>query len=465
MLITYIVVATFIAMFAYIILFMVRDAEKTIANPMNQRQDSYAKYIRRGSVITSDGVTVAETVKDEEGREKRVYPFGSMFAHTVGYSSYSMSGVELSQSFVMLRSHAGIKKKIKCDLKGEKYPGDNVVLTLDYDLQKAAYDALGDCRGAVIVMDPRDGRILAEVSKPDFDPNSMSDVMDNIMTDEMEEAAPLLNRATQGLYAPGSTFKILTALEYMREHPDWQSYTYDCEGSDVFGDIGIHCAGDNVHGTVDISETLTESCNTSTANMGMHIDMNKLHQLAETFLYNQDLPYDGVYSASKFNVDGTSNRNDIPQTVIGQGTTLVTPLHNAMIMCAVANGGNLMIPYMIDHVESVEGVYVKETKKKTYGTLLEKRECDALLPMLENVAREGTASGQLGWKSYYVGGKTGTAEYDNEGNCNSWFIGFAGNSSPEVVISVVVEDYSTYGISGTYVASCVFDTWYEKFGQ
>lgn len=462
---SYIVVAMFISMFAYIILFMVRDSEKTIANPMNQRQTTYARYVTRGRVVTADGVTVAETVKDENGVERRVYPEGSMFAHSVGYSDYSMSGVELQQSFVLLRSHVSLLEKLKCDLKGEKYPGDHVVLTMDYDLQKAASDALGDCRGAVVAIDPKTGKILVMVSKPDFDPNDMDSVMEKIYTDEAKEDAVLLNRATQGLYAPGSTFKILTALEFMRENPRWEDYSYDCEGSGVYGDIAIQCAGERVHGNVSLKDTITYSCNTSTANMGMGLDIARFRELTEKLFFNKELPYDGSSYDSSFKLSAGSDRNEIPQTVIGQGETLITPLHNALIMCTVANGGELMKPYMVDRVVSEDGTVVSETKKESCGSLLGKEECEKLLPMLESVCREGTASGQLAWKDYLVGGKTGTAEYDNEGNCNSWFVGYAGNETPEIVISVIVEDYNTWGVSGTYVAGCVFDAWYEKNGH
>lgn len=159
----------------------------------------------------------------------------------------------------------------------QKNIGDNVVTTLDVDLQSAAYNALGDNKGAVVIMEPSTGKVLAMVSKPSFDPNSVAANWDALNSDEN---SVLLNRATQGLYAPGSTFKIVTTLEYMREHPDdYNSYSYNCTGSITYGDTTIPCANHAVHGAEDLASSFANSCNSSFCNIGMSLDVKNIRRL------------------------------------------------------------------------------------------------------------------------------------------------------------------------------------------
>lgn len=138
--------------------------------------------------------------------------------------------------------------------------GDSVVTTLNLELQEAAYDALGNYKGAVVVMEPSTGKILAMVSKPDFDPNTVAENWDFLNTDQ---DSVLLNRATQGQYAPGSTFKVVTALEYMRENPDYENYGYNCTGAIEKDGVTIRCYNGHVHGQVGFQDSLAYSCNTS----------------------------------------------------------------------------------------------------------------------------------------------------------------------------------------------------------
>ena len=462
-LMTYIMVFVFIGMFSYLIYFMATESETIVANPTNKRQDSFDKFITRGDIVTSDDAVVATTLTDDAGNEYRSYPYGSLFAHTVGYNSYGRSGIELEHNFDLMRSHVNVMSKVSNDLKDIKNPGDTVVTSLNYSLQQAAADAMGNAYGAVVVLEASTGRILTMYSNPTFDPNDIDNVWETVHSEEGSTSTVLLNRATQGMYAPGSTFKILTALEYIKEHPDYESYTHYCSGSDTFNSVSIRCSNSSVHGDLDLKGTLAKSCNTSTAYIGCNeIDIDSLHKLTEDFLYNNKLPYSGNHSVSQFKLTGESDVSQIPQTVIGQGETLITPLHNAMIMQAIANGGVMMRPTLVDRIESADGRTVEKTKNKAYGSVIEPQYTQAIIPMLQEVCVSGTASQYLSGKSYTVAGKTGTAEYDNNGNCNSWFVGFTNLDNPDIVISVVVEDYTTNQTSGVYVASRVLDAYYSN---
>ena len=461
--IAYVIVLVFMGMFAHILYYVLHDAEKTISNTANRRQDNMAEFVVRGDIVTSDDEVIATSEVDEEGNETRRYPHGELFCHVVGYNSYGRSGIELEQNFNLLMSHVNIFQKVKNDLAGNKNPGDRVVTSLRYDLQQAASDALYGARGAVVVIEPSTGRILAMVSSPSFNPENIDEVWESVHDDEdSDDEALLLNRATQGLYAPGSTFKIITALEFMRENPKYRDYYYSCYGEDDFNNIEIDCINETAHGDVDLEHSFAYSCNTSFANIGTDLDMDRMHNLAVELLFNKKLPYDGRYSISRYDLDSSSEDIEIPQTVIGQGDTMISPLHNALIMCAITNGGVLMRPYMVDRIENADGAEIRSFKPKTYGSIMTSNDVRNIMPLLKAVCDYGTASGYLSGLDYYCGGKTGTAEVNDEGKTNSWFVGYAGSKedSADLVISVVVEDYSSNGVSATSVARAVFDEFY-----
>lgn len=459
--VTYAFAFVFLAMIGYVIYFMAVDSKTIIANSANKRQDSFAHKVVRGEIQTSDGKVIAKTQVSKNGDETRKYPYDELFSHVVGYTQYGKSGLELEGNYYLLTSNANIFERVYKTLKEEKNIGDNVISTLDYDVQKAAFDALGRAQGAVIAMEPSTGKVLAMVSKPDYDANDMENVWERATAEGSTESM-LVNRATQGLYAPGSTFKIMTVLEYMRENRNYGDYEYTCESEGVFNSVSIHCAHGKAHGKVTLADTLAQSCNTSVSNIGTKIDIGKLYSLTETFLYNKELPYNGNYNRSSFRLTAKSDKNQIPQTVIGQGETQITPLHNLLIISAIANGGIMMKPYLIDSIENYEGARVKKFTASSYGRIISGDEAAALSKMLEGVVNDGTATRYLGNAKYSVAGKTGTAEYGAEGNVNSWFIGYSNVENPDLAVSIVIEDADTAGIKAAQVARKVFDAYYKK---
>lgn len=218
--ITYCFIGLFLCIMGYFAYFQTAKSEEFINNPYNTRQEKFAESVVRGKILSAEGDVLAETRTDAAGNEQRVYPYADVFAHIVGYDTkdHGRAGIESGENFNLLRSHAFILEQAMHKLTDQKNIGDDVVTTLQTSLQNAAYQALGEFDGAVAVLEPATGKILAMVSKPDFDPNTVSENWDEIVADEQEKSA-FLNRASQGLYPPGSTFKILTALEYIREHP------------------------------------------------------------------------------------------------------------------------------------------------------------------------------------------------------------------------------------------------------
>ena len=238
LIITYLFLAIFIGMIGYFVYFQLVKSESIINSSYNSRLDLYAEHVVRGDITTADGTVLAKTTVNDDGSETREYPYGRMFAHVVGYMNNGKGGLESQYNFNLLRSHSFFLTQIINDLKDQKNTGDTLVTTLDYDVQKAAYDALGDRDGAVVVMEPKTGKILAMVSKPDYDPNNIAEDWDELTAEESESSV-LLNRATQGLYPPGSVFKIFTTLEYVHENSDYEDYSFDCNGKFTEGDSVI----------------------------------------------------------------------------------------------------------------------------------------------------------------------------------------------------------------------------------
>lgn len=458
--ITYFVVLIFICMFAYIIVFMVRDSRTFIANSYNKRQSLYAEKITKGSIVSSDGEILAQTLTDDGGNEYRYYPYANIFAHVVGYDSNGQAGLEMDSAYYLLASNQNIVTQTYNKLRNEKSTGNNVVSTLNTTLQVTAYNALGGNNGAVVVIEPDTGKILTMVSKPDYDPNDIDNVIAQSNNDP--ESSYLLNRATQGLYPPGSTFKVLTALEYIHENPDYENYSYDCVGETIFDGVKIHCSNYAVHGTVNLADSLAKSCNTSFSNIGMSLNKQSYSDLCEDFLFNSELPYEGYYTKSQFKLNAMTDDSAIPQTAIGQGDTLITPLHNAMIMSTIANGGVMMSPYLIDRIETCDGDLVKSFKPSTYGKIISSSDANILKDLMLGVTSYGTAADAFSGAPYTIAGKTGTAEFNEEGGTHSWFVGFSNVDDPDIVVCVIIENAGATGSAAKYVARQMFDVYYSS---
>ena len=240
-------------------------------NPNNTKGDAQEAYVIRGTIYSSDGEVLAGTNVADDNTETRVYPWRNVFAHVVGYTVNGKSGLEAIYNNDLMTSNASIQDQVGSEKNNEKLRGDSLVLTLDSRLQQAAYNALGAYKGAVVVMEPSTGKILAMVSKPDFDPNDMENQWEILNADDSE--SPLLNRATQGLYPPGSTFKILTTLAFMRQQPNaYKTFDFTCDSRLTVGDMTINCYNNNAHGEEDLKGAFAHSCNTAFAKIGLSLD-------------------------------------------------------------------------------------------------------------------------------------------------------------------------------------------------
>jgi peptidoglycan glycosyltransferase len=458
--IMYIFLGIFVLIAGYFSYYLIVRSDEVINNSYNRRQEVLSERVIRGSILSADGQVLAQTLVDKEGKETREYPFKNVFAHVVGRYDMGKSGIEETENIRLLTSNVNSIEVMYSDLMGEKSPGDSVVTTLNTKLQQVVYDALGDYRGAVVVLEASTGKILAMVSKPDYDPNLVVQEWEKLLEDE-DTRAPLFNRATQGKYAPGSTFKVLTALEYMRENMTYLEYKYNCVGKIEYDGMTIHCNHNKAHGNLKLPMALAKSCNTSFANIGKDLDLTKFYELCEDFLFNKNLPVKMTSNISSFSLQkGVSGKKEAMQTAMGQGKTWISPLHNAMITAAIANDGIMMKPYVVDHVVNAEGATVKKYSPESLGRKLSGSEAEYLTKAMRLVVTEGTAT-KLSDLSVSVAGKTGSAD-NSAGRAHSWFIGFAPDKDSEIVVSVIVENVGTGSEYAVPIAKKIFQEYFKK---
>ena len=446
---------------------------------------------------------------------QRYYPYSSLAAQVMGFVSTDNVGSEGLEAYYdsYLQGTAGKVVTTKGNYGSEmlytyeKYydasDGDSLVTTIDQTVQHyleknletaiEKYDIINGAFG--IVMDVNSGQILAMANLGSYDPNNYQEIYDQALAGQLEaqyQDALLLdkdsdayqeamsaynqavaaerlrqwrNRCVSDGYEPGSTFKMLTVLEYMKENPNtWQDYVYNCNGSYQNGDYTIKCYHGTAHGAQNLIQAFANSCNGAFAEIGMQINSEKFRALANQMLFNSELPYTLPYNQSTFSLDGSSDDWEKLQTAIGQGKTQITPLHNLMIVSAIANGGTLMKPYMIDHVENVGGQTVKKFLPSAYGTLMSANDAQFLTHLMSQVVEIGTGSAMRG-ASYTVAGKTGSAEFEAGKETHSWFVGFAPADKPKVAICVLAEESGSGGAVAAPIARQVLDRYFTKYGQ
>jgi len=454
-------VALFIGMIGYLTYFVATNEQDMINNSYNSRQEILLSRNYRGSIYSRDGEVLAETILDQDQNEVREYPFEDLFSHIVGYSTQGRMGVEALANYYLINTNTSITNKVANDMAGVKNPGDDVYTTLDVQIQKVADEQLNIYRGAIVVTEVKTGKILAMVSHPNFDPNEIEEIWDDLIKND--SSSVLLNRATQGIYPPGSTFKIITALEYIRENPNsYSNYSFQCNGFYKEGDSRINCYHGSNHGAVDFERSFAKSCNASFVNIGMQLDKKSFTKTLEDLLFGKKLPLTLTHGKSSVHVEDEISTDEMMQTVIGQGRTQITPIHLNMITCAIANDGVLMKPYVLDRVVNDEGTVIKSFKPDDYAKLMSKEESDILSQLMTSVVEKGTAS-KLDGLDYTAAGKTGSAEYNNvKGDSHAWFTGFAPAEDPEVCVTIIVEGAGSGGDYAVPIARRIFDAYFRE---
>jgi len=453
----------YLAMSMYLCFYVKNNQQELINNSYNSRQSLLAKENIRGKIFDKDGNVLAQTLTNDNGKEYRNYPYSNLFAHAIGYSTKGKTAVESMTNYYLINSEATITQKVENDVTGEKNPGNDVYTTFDYNLQDIAYRSMGIYKGAIIVSDVKSGKILAMVSKPDFDPNTIASQWDNYVNDK--ESGALVNRVTQGIYPPGSTFKIVTALEYIRENPDsFLNYSFNCTGSYKSDGIKINCFHGSVHGAEDFISSFAHSCNSSFANIGMSLDRNRFGETLLQLGFNQSLPVSYNNTVSNLEINNSTLDYDMAQVSIGQGKAQVTPLQLNMITNAIANNGVCMTPRVLDKVVSCNGDILQQWDSTEYKTMMSQSEAAALTELMKAVVTSGTAKNGMKGAGYSVAGKTGSAEFDSlKQDSHAWFTGFAPADDPQISVTIIVESIGTGGDYAVPMAKRIFDVYFDEY--
>ena len=418
----------FLSLVTYLLYFNMFEAQEVAGNPYNKRQWEDEKFVKRGNIYDRDGVLLAETLVDGESRI-RSYPKGNLYSHLIGYYSrvYGKSQLEMAYDKELL-GHGDITINFN-----ELRSGYDLHLTVDHDLQQYAYQQLGKRNGAVVALEPTTGKILAMVSYPDFAPDAAS-LEKNWNTIVEREDSPLLARATQGLYAPGSTYKIATATAAYESGRIGE--TFEDVGTFTQGGLEIDNYGKKKHGEIGLKRGFEVSSNFVFCTLGYEMGPDKIKENAEKFGINKGFPFD--IAASKSRIDYKKmTESDAALVSIGQGQLLMTPLHVAMMGATVANKGKMMQPYLVDSVKTASGIALSVNRPQVLTTPMNEDCAKYLDELMQGVVKNGTGTGAR-ISGVTVAGKTGTAE--NESNKDhAWFVGYAPAEAPEIAVCVLLE--------------------------
>lgn len=430
--------------------------------PSNNHTITKARYIKRGSIITADGLTLAESIQQEDGTYVRSYPNGNLAAHAVGYYSqqYGSSGVESSQDKTLTGSkdYSSWQNALN-SLAGITEPGNSVQLTIDSRIQQAAEQALAGRKGAIVVLDPRTGAVLAWASAPAYDNTNIAAAMEAANASGGADTS-MFDRATQALYSPGSTFKTVTLSSALENGVAALSSTYSSPGRMEIGGADVVSVNEQGHGTITLDRAFAVSSNTVFGQVAEQLGADRLVATAQAFGYGQNLGIDFSTAASIMPDPADMSTWELAWAgagqPVGQGHTpgpQTTVMQNAVIAAAIANNGIAMNPYVVGQILAPDGTVIKTTRERSLGQAVSSGTAEQVKEAMLDVVQNGSGSA-AGIAGVKVAGKTGTAE-TNSATPNSTFIGFAPYDTPTLAVSLVLEETTENEATAAAVAGQV----------
>lgn len=414
-------------------------SERWFSNPHNTRVrvDMVDPEIIPGSIMDRNLNELVNTKtsssKDGTTTYYRDYHKNSKYAaHVVGSKKYGIGGEALYVRY-LLGYDNNLFERIYQKAFLDQEQGNNVILTIDLELQRYISESMGKAKGSVVVMNPKSGEILAMVSQPSFDPSTII---------EEPEDESLLNRASYGMYPPGSIMKIVTAAAALEVKEDLESYNVECKGKSDIGGVLISCYGDKAHGEVNLSKAMEVSCNAYFAQLAQDIGWKQLKKTGEAFGFNEDFLFSDIRtSKSQLPISRRTSTEELSWSSVGQGKVSVTPLHMAILASAIANDGIMLEPKLIYGVQHRTGrIHLHGSSK--LATPISADIAETLADILVGVVKSGTGS-RAQSKDMIVAGKTGTAEVASDQKPHAWFIGFAPADKPTLAIAVILENAGT----------------------
>ena len=437
------------------------DAKALKEQEANKRPLLEQQQIRRGRILAADGTVIAKSVAKGRGdslRFVRRYPEGALYGHPIGYSFVRQGDSEFEQFHNdRLVGNESEFSSILDELRGRSQEGDDIVTNLDPEAQRTALADLEEAGfGAVVAIEPSTGAVKVMASNKPYDPNRVPYELSKLNRNVIE--TPLLNRATQGLYPPGSTFKVVTAAAGLESETITPETTIDAPGTLEVEGTPLQNDFDESFGPISLDTALTNSVNTWFGQLGQQLGNEKLFETMEKFGFNStppiDLPEDEVYESGVYGENGPLTAKDpvdLARVAIGQERLLATPLQMAMVAAAVGNGGRLMKPQIWKRVVDPDGRTVEKLDPSEYSQPVSSQTAEELTTAMEGVVREGTGT-NAAISGVPVAGKTGTAETPGNKACGggsdenqAWFIGFAPAEDPQIAIAASVECTTQFG--------------------
>lgn len=440
-------------------------ADDLANNPANKRLLIQEYDVDRGEIVASDRQTVLamSEATDDDLKYLRVYPEGELYGHLTGFYSFIFSRTELEQSYndyLSGRADELLPQRLVDEILGRDQKGANVVTTLDADLQRIAAQGLGGREGAVAAINPRTGEVLALVSNPTYDPNPLSshDPQQIRRTyrslDPDAPDSPLVSRATDTFFPPGSTFKVVTAAAALEDGmtpedtiPNPPQLDLPQTDLDLENFGGSQCPGGS---EITLASALQVSCNVAFAGLGLELGADKLVDQAHRFGFSEDIPFDIPFVAGQI-PDVEAFQEDLPavaQSAIGQRDVATNVLHMALVAGAIGNDGIMMVPRLVSEIRDSKGRVIRQIGPEEFGQPLSSENASTLTQMMVSVVDGGTATAaQIPGVS--VAGKTGTAQTAEGEPPHAWFLSFAPAEDPEIAVAVVVLNGGDLGSEAT----------------
>ena len=450
-----------LALISYIVYFTVVSGPKIAAMDTNTRTTAKENLVLRGTIYDKFGNALTVSKKTSTLDQTISYPYGSLYANVVGYKStnYGITGLEETYNSTLSTYQSGTGFLRYFDLvksfkeRSVEKVGDSIYTTLDTNLQKIAYDGLSKyTAGAVVAINAKTGAILVSASYPSFDPNDLAAAM--AKSTESGVTPFLIDRATRGLYAPGSTFKVITLASGLQNISGLASRTFDDTGKITIGDYTLPNENNVAYGQISLNKALSVSSNVVFGGIiAEELGNAKLKATAEDFGFNEDIPTVGfTLNKSTFPTLSSYELGNIAQSGIGQGSVQATPTEMALVAATIANNGVMMRPYLVSKVVDSAGNVVDETKVKEYRQVLSSSVNSVIKNAMSYVVEQRVKSGTWSYFSGIsdVGAKTGTAQ-TGSGQPNSWWMGYSG----DIAVAVVVEGAGNVDGASAKIAASV----------
>lgn len=429
----------FISLIGYISYFQVFEAEAIKNNSYNKRLWINEESILRGTIMDRNGKTLVYSEKKGDVYN-RYYLYGRLYSHVIGYSyrEYGKVGLELQYNNTLLNINENATINEIKNIVAPTTEGNSIKLTIDHELQSKARTLLKGKKGSIVAMNPTTGEIYAMVSLPDFDVSNLKEDWKEISENP---DSPLINRATQGLYAPGSTFKLITTIAALNTANLDKSY--ECTGSTNINGYIFEDYQGKAHGALELEQALVKSCNTYFTEKAIEIGKDKIGNVAEKFMINSNIPFDLPIKNSKFPFRENLGKTDIAAAAIGQGKVLVTPLNMALVASGIANRGQIVKPILVKDIISKNDKILRTNTTEILSQGTDPIIANEVKDMMVEVIKSGTGKNAK-IKNVKVAGKTGTAE-NPSGKSHAWFVGFAPADEPKVAVAVILEEEGSTG--------------------